>query len=66
MEQQQRQYSERMAAVAQARWDKIGDAVAPHMASYNFCWRPETMRVRPTMAAGVVKSFWTLNDLMGA
>lgn len=42
----------------------LEDAVALHMAYYNFCWRPGKMRVTPAMAAGVCNSFWNFDTLM--
>jgi len=39
-------------------------AVNLHMAYYNFCWRPGTMRISPAMAAGVARSLWRFDDLM--
>jgi hypothetical protein len=39
-------------------------AVNLHMAYYNFCWRPRTMRISQAMAAGVARSLWRFDDLM--
>jgi hypothetical protein len=34
------------------------------IADYNFCWRPEKMRITRAMAARVTDRFWTFADLM--
>lgn len=40
-------------------------AVALHFAYYNFVKIHKTLRCTPVMAAGVEKSLWTVNDLLG-
>lgn len=42
----------------------LEDAIALHMAYYNFCWRPGRMRITPAMAASVTHTLWSFNDLM--
>jgi IS1 family transposase len=54
----------RLALGFSKKLENLDDAVALHMAYYNFCWRPGTMRVTPAMAAGVTGSLWTFDDLM--
>jgi IS1 family transposase len=39
-------------------------AVSLHVAYYNFCWRPATLRVSPAMAAKVTDRLWRMDDLM--
>ena len=41
-------------------------AIALHLAYYNFVRSHGTLRMTPAMAAGVEKSFWTVNDLVDA
>jgi IS1 family transposase len=42
-------------------------ATALHMAYYNFCWRPETLKGEtPVMAAGLANHVWSFHELMGA
>jgi hypothetical protein len=40
-------------------------AVALHFMHYNFCRIHQSLRVTPAMAAGVAKSPWTVEDLVG-
>lgn len=40
-------------------------AVALHFMYYNFCRIHQTLRVTPAMAAGVAKTPWTVEDLVG-
>ncbi len=40
-------------------------AVALHFMHYNFCRIHQTLRITPAMAAGVAKSPWTVEDLVG-
>lgn len=47
------------------KFENLDAACNLHMAYYNFCWRPDKLRVSPAMAAGAVRSLWTFNDLMG-
>jgi hypothetical protein len=41
-------------------------AVGLHFAYYNFVRRHNTLRCTPAMAAGVEKSFWAVDELVGA
>jgi IS1 family transposase len=41
-------------------------AVNLHMAYYNWCWRPGTMRISPAMAAGIADHCWTFDELLEA
>ncbi len=41
-------------------------AVGLHFAYYNLVKRHNTLRCTPAMAAGVEKSFWTVDNLVGA
>ncbi|HEV8232497.1 MAG TPA: IS1 family transposase, partial [Thermoanaerobaculia bacterium] len=36
-----------------------------HFMHYNFCRIHQTLRITPAMAAGVAKSPWTVEDLVG-
>jgi IS1 family transposase len=40
-------------------------AVALHFMYYNFCRIHQTLRITPAMAAGVTKTPWTVEDLVG-
>lgn len=40
-------------------------AVALHVAHYNFVRRHSTLRTTPAMAAGVEKTMWSVDDLLG-
>lgn len=44
--------------------ENLGAAIALHVAHYNFCRRHSTLRMTPAMAAGLVDSFWSLDDLL--
>jgi hypothetical protein len=39
-------------------------AVALNFAYYNFCKRHIALQMTPAMAAGIEKSFWTVEDLV--
>jgi IS1 family transposase len=39
-------------------------AIALHFAHYNLCRRHQTLRVTPAMAAGVVPTMWTMEQLL--
>lgn len=54
----------RLALGFSKKLENLEAAVNLHMAYYNFCWRPGTMRITPAMAAGACSSFWTFDDLM--
>src|SRR4029077_13972354 len=41
-------------------------AVALHFAYYNFVKRHVTLRATPAMAAGIVRDFWTVSNLIEA
>ena len=56
----------RLALGFSKKLDNLEDAVALHMAYYNFCWRPGKMRVTPCMAAGITTRLWSFSDLMSA
>ena|SRR5258708_5012660 len=43
------------------------DAVALHMAYYDYCWRLETLKGEtPAMAAGLTNNVWSFHELLGA
>ncbi|HUY36579.1 MAG TPA: hypothetical protein VMV69_27840 [Pirellulales bacterium] len=45
---------------------RLEDAVALHMAYYNFAWRPSTLKGEtPAMAAGLTNHVWSFHELMG-
>lgn len=44
--------------------DNLKAALAPHFAWYNFVRVHRSLRVTPTMAAGVSDRVWDLKDLM--
>jgi IS1 family transposase len=39
-------------------------AISLHIAYYNFCRRPSSLRITPAMAAGVTNRLWSLSDLL--
>jgi hypothetical protein len=43
--------------------ENLAAAVSMHFAYYNFCRRHITLRVTPSMAAGVTGTLWSLEDL---
>ena len=54
----------RLALGFSKKLQNLEDAVALHMAYYNFCWRPGKMRISPAMAASVVHELWTFDRLL--
>ncbi len=54
----------RLALGFSKKFENLEAAVNLHMAYYNFCWRPGTMRVTSAMAAGVTDRLWNFDDLM--
>lgn len=44
--------------------ENLEAAVNLHMAYYNFCWRPGTMRYTPAEAAGLTGYCWTFDELL--
>jgi IS1 family transposase len=44
--------------------ENLEAAVNLHMAYYNFCWRPGTMKYTPAQAAGLAGHCWTFDELM--
>jgi hypothetical protein len=44
--------------------ESLEAAIALFICYYNFCWRPDKMRITPAMAARVTDRFWTFADLM--
>ena len=45
--------------------ENLEAAVNLHMAYFNFCWRPGTMKVTPAEAAGLTDHCWTFDELLG-
>lgn len=44
--------------------DNLAAAVALHMAYYDFCWKPATLKgITPAMAAAVVHTLWSFDRL---
>ncbi|MEK6333932.1 MAG: hypothetical protein AABM67_03225 [Acidobacteriota bacterium] len=48
------------------RWANHRSALALYFAYYNFCRMHKTLRCTPAMAAGIVKSVWSVKDLLTA
>jgi hypothetical protein len=64
-----RTFMKRFTRVALGSSKKLANleaAVNLHMAYYNFCWRPGTMRISPAMAVGVARRLWRFDDLMSS
>jgi IS1 family transposase len=56
----------RLAMGFSRKFENLEHAVNLHMAYFNFCWRPGTMRVSPAQAAGIADRLWTFNELLSA
>ncbi|MBC7854906.1 MAG: hypothetical protein IAF94_15850 [Pirellulaceae bacterium] len=54
----------RLALGFSKKLENLEAAVNLHVAYFNFCWRPGTMRITPAMAAGITPRLWTFNDLL--
>ncbi len=54
----------RLALGFSKKFENLEAAVNLHVAYFNFCWRPGTMRITPAMAAGITPRLWTFNDLL--
>ena len=54
----------RLALGFSKKVENLEAACTLHFAYYNFCWRPGEMRVTPAMAAGVVDTLWTFDQLL--
>ncbi|HEY2413247.1 MAG TPA: hypothetical protein VGI40_13440, partial [Pirellulaceae bacterium] len=62
-----RTFMRRFTRLAMGFSRKLGNleaAVNLHMAYYNFCWRPGTMKYTPAEAAGLTGHGWTFDELM--
>ena len=46
--------------------ENLKAAVALHFAYYNFCRVHQSLRVTPSMQAGVTESIWDIGDLLPA
>jgi hypothetical protein len=46
------------------KWQNHHYALALYFAYYNFCRMHKTIRCTPAMEAGIVKTVWTLKDLL--
>jgi IS1 family transposase len=46
--------------------ENLEAAVNLHMAYFNFCWRPGTMKVTPAQAAGLTDHCWTFDELLAS
>ncbi len=44
--------------------ENLKAAVSLHFASYNYCRIHRTLRMTPTMKAGVSRKLWTVEDLV--
>jgi len=56
----------RLALGFSRKMENLRAAVALRFAYWNFCWIPRTLRVTPTMAAGVTDRVWELKELLDA
>ena len=52
------------AATLSRKIENLEAAVNLHMAYFNFCWRPGTMKVTPAQAAGIADHCWTFDELL--
>jgi len=43
----------------------LGYAVALHFMHYNFCRVHQTLRVTPTMEAGIADHIWSIEEVIG-
>jgi hypothetical protein len=46
------------------KFSNLEHAVNFHMANYNFCWRPGSMKYTPAEAAGLTGHCWTFDELL--
>lgn len=56
----------RLALGFSKKFENLEAAVNLHVAYFNFCWRPGTMRITPAMAAGVTSRLWSFHDLLAS
>jgi hypothetical protein len=54
----------RLALGFSKKFENLEAAVNLHIAYYNFCSRPDKMRVTPAMNAGIPNRLWSFNDLL--
>ena len=54
----------RLAIGFSRKFSNLEAAVNLHMAYFNFCWRPGTMKVTPAQSAGITGHCWTFDELL--
>jgi hypothetical protein len=54
----------RLAKGFSRKIENLEAAVNLHMAYFNFCWRPGSMKVTPAQAAGIADHCWTFDELL--
>ena len=54
----------RLTLAFSKKWENFEAAVGLHFVAYNFVRRHSSLRMTPSMAAGVANSFWTYSDLV--
>ncbi len=48
------------------KWENLRAAIALHLAYYNFCRVHSSLRVTPSMEAGLTDHVWELKELLAA
>ncbi len=54
----------RLTLAFSKKWENFEAAVGLHFVAYNFVRRHSSIRMTPSMAAGVASSFWSYSDLV--
>jgi len=54
----------RLTLAFSKKWENFEAAVGLHFVSYNFVRRHASLRMTPSMAAGVANDFWSYSDLV--
>jgi hypothetical protein len=57
---------ERMTNAFSKKWHNLKAAYAVWFAFYNFCRVHKTLRITPTMAAGITDHIWSVRELIEA
>lgn len=47
------------------KWENLKAVLALHFAWYNFCRIHKSLRVTPTMEAGITNHIWSMEELIG-